>query len=367
MNYTESLVYLQASGLSSRQLSELLSVTARPDRIIQRSSLSEKLLRSRLSEEIITKVKTGPPKGRLSRIYSIVKKLGIDIVTPQSGQYPGTLKDLSTPPPVLYMRGNGEIGEGLFFGIVGARRCTKYGKAASEYFSTELASHGVVIVSGMAMGIDSIAHRSACDAGGTTWAVMGCGLDIVYPSSGRKLYHRILDRGKIISEHPPGTPPLKHHFPLRNRIISGLSKSILVVEAGNRSGALITAGMALDQGKDVFAIPSNIFSPVSEGVNNLIRDGAYPVTNPQEIIEFQFPALLKSKKEKNSVLRDLEDDESLVDSFLTPEGVSFDHLIRQSGLDVGNLSRILLQLELKGICKDIGGRNFACNSKSIRN
>jgi len=200
-------------------------------------------------------------------------------------QYPELLKHIDTAPLVLFYRGNPGVLTEKSLGIIGSRRATSYGLNAAYVIAGDLARAGYCIVSGMARGIDSHAHRSALDAGGTTCAVLGCGTDIAYPPENKSLMEEIIEKGVLVSEYPPETLPLGQNFPARNRIISGLSKGLLVVEAGKRSGTLITANFALEQGRDVYAVPGSIFSLKSAGTNDLIKDGAIVVTSSDDILK----------------------------------------------------------------------------------
>lgn len=202
--------------------------------------------------------------------------------------YPPGLREIYAPPCVLYVSGS-LPGNELTVAVVGTRRITEYGSEAATRLSVGLAHYGASVVSGLAVGVDAAAHKGALKGGGKTYAVIGCGIDVDYPAPNRELKRLISRNGGVISEYPPGTPPLTMHFPIRNRIIAGLAPGTLVIEAGGRSGSLITAGLAAEMGRDVFAVPGSIFSPMSEGTNRLIRDGAKPCLNVMDILE-EYPA-----------------------------------------------------------------------------
>lgn len=218
----------------------------------------------------------------------------IKTITIKDKNYPEKLKHIYNPPKILYVLGNENILNRTSIAVIGCRACSDYGKRASYEFAQKLSQKGVVVVSGLAKGIDTYAHKGAISSLknlqekfltnlGNTIAVLGCGLDIIYPAENKELYKQILQNGgAIITEYPLGTKPLKQHFPARNRIISGLSDGVLVIEAKQRSGTLITVEHALDQGKDVYAVPGNIFSNCSEGTNELIKQGAVPVTKIED-------------------------------------------------------------------------------------
>ncbi len=218
-----------------------------------------------------------------SRERGRARHLGAEIVTRHHPAYPSSLFDLELPPPALYVLG--ELPSRPAVAIVGSRKSDPYGLEAAQRFAGELAERGITIISGLALGVDSAAHRAALSVGGTTVAVLGCGLDIDYPRSNRRLRAQIVETGAIVSEFPVGTPPEAHHFPIRNRIIAALGCGTLVVRGTPRSGSLITAGCALTLGRQVWAIPGNIFDPRSMGPNSLIRDGAHPVQSPAELLE----------------------------------------------------------------------------------
>jgi DNA processing protein len=222
---------------------------------------------------------------KAEEIFSICEKKDIQIITVQERNYPQLLFYIYNPPLVLYLRGKLDL-KREFISIVGSRRATAYGKKVASDFSEYLAAHGFGIISGMAFGIDSVSHKGALKGRGYTLSVLGCGVDIPYPASNKNLYYKIIQNGGgIISEYPPGTPAMKHYFPQRNRIIAGLSRGVIIVEAAKRSGSLITANFALESGRDVFAVPGNIDSPNSLGTNNLLKQGAIIVTSPQDILE----------------------------------------------------------------------------------
>ena len=218
-------------------------------------------------------------------------KKGYAIVTAADARYPAALRASPAPPAVLYLKGSLPEADALCIAMVGTRRITAYGAAAAERLAMGLARAGVRVVSGLAAGVDACAHRGALKGGGNTYAVLGCGLDIVYPAANRALYALIAQHGGLLSEYPPDTPPLPFRFPLRNRIIAGLCAGTVVVEAGAKSGSLITAGMALEAGRDVFAVPGSIFSAMSEGTHRLLREGAKPACSVADILEeYRLPA-----------------------------------------------------------------------------
>ena len=304
------------------------------------------------------------------RMLEDTERAGMKAVTLGSPAYPPMLAQIADPPPVLYMRGG--IGEEDLYaiGIVGTRTPTPYGLAQAENLAAELASKGFTIVSGLARGIDTAAHMGALKAGGRSIGVMGSGLDVPYPRENVLLMGRLAASGAVISELPPGAAPNRENFPRRNRIISALSLGVLVVEAGKGSGSLITAGCALEQGKEVFSMPGNISSAVSHGTNELIKKGARVVTGADDIIEELAPVLkgfLKldaKKKEAQSaapaqpVCPSLSPDERLVIGALGPAARHIDEIAREVGFDAPRIMGVLLTLELKGVVRQGAGKKF---------
>lgn len=315
---------LRQAGLDSRSIDALLSLRPR----ISLDAEMEKLERQ--------KVKALPSEDPL---------------------YPSRLKEIYDYPPVLYVRGNASVLEEPCLAVVGTRRPTLYGRQATEEIVTELARNGIVIISGLARGIDSVAHRAALDAGGKTVAVFASGLDIVYPGENAKLAQAILERGALVSEYPLGTKPKADNFPLRNRIMSGLSLGVLVVEAGDKSGALITAHQALEQNREVFAVPGSIFSPASRGTNQLIQEGAKLVRSHLDILEELNLRVVVQQREMIE-FSPASEVESAVLAQLGSEPRHIDEICRGSGLPVRAVSSTLAMLELKGVARQVGNLNY---------
>lgn len=295
----------------------------------------------------------------------VIEDLKIKIITIKDGLYPYYLKNIYDPPIILYVRGN-ILEEEKCVAVVGSRRATSYGLRMAETISHELARLGVTVISGMARGIDTHAHKGALKAGGRTIAVLGCGPDIAYPSENKQLMAEIIDTGAVISEFRPGMQPIATNFPARNRIISGISQGVVVIEAGERSGSLITAEFALEQGREVFAVPGNINSFSSVGTNNLIKDGAKIVTNVDDILEELKVYHLKGKepgierKEAFDELKfkGLDSEERKLVECLKSESLHIDILADKSGLSVKAVNSILVMLELKGIVEQAPGKIF---------
>jgi DNA processing protein len=272
-----------------------------------------------------------------------------------SAAYPAHLASLSDPAPLLLVRGDVSALSELCVAIVGARAATVYGKQIARSLAADLAREGVVIVSGLARGIDAEAHRGALEAGGRTVAVQACGIDCIYPREHRALADQIAANGAVVTELPLGEPPLRQYFPLRNRLISGLSAAVVIVEARERSGSLITANHAANQGRDVFAVPGPITAPTSAGTNRLIRDGAYVVLGPDEICSEL--GLTRESRSRPRDTCDLSESSREILSALADAPASRDELVRKLGREPAELALALVELELANrIAEDRDGR-----------
>jgi DNA processing protein len=271
--------------------------------------------------------------------------------------YPRRLKEIDQPPPVLYVRGELTTKDEWAVAIVGTRKFTHYGQQAAEEVAAFLARNGVTVVSGLARGVDSIAHQAALDAGGRTMAVLGCGVDQIYPPENRKLAEAMMENGAILSDYPIGTPPEGVNFPPRNRIISGLSIASVIVEAGDKSGALITAQFALEQGRDVFAVPGSIFSPASKGPNRLIREGAHPLLSPEDLMQALDLAMITEHQTARKVLP-ADATEAALFAAIGYEPVHIDEIGRQTNLPIEKVSATLALMELKGMVRQVGGMQY---------
>jgi DNA processing protein len=269
-------------------------------------------------------------------------------ITMTDEAYPEKLRNIPDPPPYFYYSGHPGILSGPCLGVVGTRKPSDYGERVTRNIVNVLAAAGIVIVSGLAYGIDSVAHKTALKSGGRTVAVFGNGLDIIYPPGNRNLAEEIRENGCLISEFPKGTKPERYNFPVRNRIIAGLCDGVLVVEAQERSGALITANHALDQGRDVLAVPGNIDNRLSNGPNILLKQGAIPVSSAADIFDnfrWHEPGDYKKPSRRTN---DLSKDEKIVFELLSAKPVHLDELTRKAGLGTGKTAEVLLNLELKG-------------------
>jgi DNA processing protein len=293
----------------------------------------------------------------LEKYMSRVSAQGIYILTWDDDLYPRRLKEIDQPPPVLYMRGALTTEDSWTVAVVGTRRVSAYGRQVTDELATFLANNGVTVVSGLARGVDAIAHQSALKAGGRTIGVLGCGVDRIYPPEHTQLAEKMIASGAILSDYAPGTPPDASNFPPRNRIISGLSMATVVVEAGETSGALITAQFAADQGREVFAVPGNILAPQSKGTNRLIAQGAHPMLSVQDLLDILNLRRVTEQREVRKILPSNETEAKLL-SVLTYEPLHMDDIRNRTGLPIERVSATLVMMELKGLVRQVGGMNY---------
>lgn len=311
---------------------------------------------SRIAEKFIRQRSSINPEHELTRL----ERLHIRVITWKDTTYPPLLRKIEYAPTVLYLCGTFTDDDRRYsLGLVGTRKMSSYGRLVTERFASELARGKVTIVSGLAQGVDTVAHTAALDAGGRTIAVIASGLDYIYPPSNYHLARRIVESGQgaLLTPFPLGVRPEAGNFPARNHIISGLSLGVLVTEAPERSGSLITANSALNQGREVFAIPGAIFSPGGAGVNKLIQDGAHPVTTINDIIASLNLHMIPQQTEARTILPDTPEERALLD-LLSHEPRHIDELIRESGLPANEISSTLTMMELKGMIKQIGGMQY---------
>jgi DNA processing protein len=298
-----------------------------------------------------------------------LKKDGIKIITYQDELYPAKLLDIYDRPAILYVKGNLAKDE-INIAMVGSRLASTYGKYTTEKISRELAIKGITIVSGLARGIDAAAHRGALTGHGRTIAVMGSGLDVIYPPENKKLYTEIAQSGAVVSEYRLGTPPLSSNFPARNRIISGMSYGVVVVEAGEKSGSLITARLALEQGREVFAVPGSIDSSCARGTNKLIKQGAKLIENIDDILEEILPQIEKAELLGTSTVPNhtvipsqtnakLSAIEKKISQLVSIQELHIDEIIAATNLPVADILSSLMSLELKGIIEQHPGKLFS--------
>ncbi len=322
----------------------------------------EELLSLGLDEAEVDALSSPGLLDRAQKEIDRARKKGYSLLTFEDVEYPAYLREIFDPPGVLYWAGRLEALQGPAVAIVGTRRPSPYGRAVAGKLAEDLASRGVVIVSGLALGIDSIAHWGALKTGRTV-AVLGSGLDNMYPKQNRKLSQKIAERGAVVSEFPLDAPPLAFHFPLRNRIISGLAQAVIVVEAAVKSGSLITAQMALDQNREVMAVPGNVTSELSRGTNGLIKAGAKLVTDWEDVAE-ELPSPLREKllaqtTGKTQPLPLMTEREAGVYRLLKADELThIDALLETTACSVSELLALLLSLEIKGLIVQSPGKYF---------
>jgi DNA processing protein len=299
----------------------------------------------------------------LDREVKRVIQAGVRAITWEDPDYPVLLREIPDPPPLLYVRGTLEPEDSWAVAVVGTRRASVYGKEVTRRLVTDLARSGITIVSGLARGIDGVAHQAALEAGGRTIAVLGCGVDRVYPPEHRPLARRIVERGALVSEYPLGTPPEARNFPPRNRIISGLSLGVLITEAGRGSGALITADYAAEQGRDVFAVPGSILAAGSGGTNRLIQEGAKLVMETADILRELNLTMAAEQAQAREVLPETETEAAIL-AHLGAEPVHVDDLGRMVGLPIAEVTSALTLMELKGLVRQVGGMKYVAARES---
>lgn len=349
------------NGLGPAGFYKLLECYGSPEAVLEESPdnlVNKGLLPPKLADRFQKCSLKEDAERQLQRAFD----LDVTILTLTDPRYPPLLREIFVPPPVLYVRGEVSVLERHAVAVVGARSPTVYGKRATSIISEELVEQQFVIVSGLARGIDSVAHESALKAGGMTVAVLGSGVDTITPRSNESLGQKIIRNGCLISEFPFETIPEPFNFPRRNRIISGCAAAVVVVEAGEKSGSLITARYALQQGREVGAVPGPIYSPLSRGTFNLIKEGAVPVRSGRELAEslevIVCPELRRPAKRELSETVFTEEERSVLEGLSTETPVRIDAIAEQSGLQVSDLFVLLLNLELKGLVQQYSGQQF---------
>lgn len=319
---------------------------------------AQALLSAGLEEPVVSKILE--ERGRIDpeREYEKLRAKNISLLTFQEDGYPKLLREIPNPPAGLYLLGKFDTRDEMAVAVVGSRKFTPYGKRVAEDLVRDLVRANLTVVSGLALGIDSVAHRAAVEYEGRTLAVLACGLDAIYPASNRLLAEKILaGRGAIVSELPLGTPPLKHHFPNRNRIIAGLSLGTIVIEAAAESGALITARHALEQNREVFAVPGSIYSTASAGPHNLLKMGAKLVATAQDVLDELNLGDVQQQLLTEEVIGD-NDDEQKILNCLSREPKHFDQIAKLAELPAATLAAALTIMEMKGKVKNLGANQY---------
>ncbi len=307
----------------------------------------------KLASRIVSKRAEIDPDAEIERLA----KNNVTALTWHDPAYPSRLKEIYDRPPVLYIRGELTAADEWCLAVVGTRRPTPYGRQVAEELSYRLAQNSICVVSGLARGVDSIAHRAALEAGGRVLAVLACGLDIVYPPEHAKLAQEVIKRGALVSDYALGTQPRGDFFPRRNRIMSGLSLGVLVVEGDVKSGALITARLALEQNREVFAVPGSIFSVQSRGTNSLIQDGAKLVLKVEDILEELNLTMVPQQIEMKENMPATDTEAALL-RHISREPAHVDEVCRESGLPIATVSSVLAMLEMKGLVRQMGPMSY---------
>lgn len=349
-------------GLGARWTCLLEKTFGGPDRVWHASENDLKSvprLPRKIIQDLLAKRNRLDPEKEFYRL----KEKGIQAVWINEPAYPSNLRHIYDPPRIIYVRGNVSVLNLPMFAVVGARRASHYGLSVARTVSRDLAKAGLCIVSGMARGIDTAAHRGALSADRPTVAVLGCGVDVVYPRENKKVMEEIIDKGAVISEFPPGTAPVASNFPVRNRIISGLSRGILVVEAAEKSGSLITADLALEQGRDVFAVPGQVTNGLNRGAHRLIKQGAKLVEEASDILEepgYEDFLPVTGSKAKDP---DLTCNAKKIYNMISDEPISSEMLIINSGLAPSEVLAALLEMEIRGLVCQLTGQRYvrSCN------
>lgn len=351
------------TGMGPIKARELLEIYKSP-KVIYNLSEAELKNTPRLTMKNKQEMLDSEKRKKINAIDELMGKHNIKMMTILDPKYPDYLKQIYDPPVALYYQGDLDNINQFGIAVVGSRRTTYYGCHTAKKLAYDLGMRGVCVVSGLARGIDSIAHQGCLDAGGKTTAVLASGLDQIYPPENQKLFDDIIKSGGLaISEYPPGMPPLQHNFPARNRIISGIVSGVLVVEAAKRSGSLITAAYALEQGREVFAVPGNIDCVLSNGTNQLIKDGAKMVMTAEDILEefqpdFTLGNAVNSMKSNFNILKGLSTLEIKIVKLIMDGIHQIDDIISNSKISAKEANNILFMLEMKGIITQFPGQNF---------
>jgi len=357
MNEALDFIYLLSiDKLTENKLFNLLEKFKTPKNI-REASIAD--LASIVGDKIAQEIISLKPTDQIRKNYTLLQEFSIKILPYYSSDYPAWLKNISHFPPVLFVRGSITLADEISIAVIGTRGATVYGKKIADNFAADFAQAGVTVVSGMARGIDTAAHRGALTRSGRTIAVLGCGIDICYPPENKSLMNEIVENGAVISEFNIRTPPLAQNFPKRNRIIAGLAKAVVAIEAKEKSGVMNTVQWALEQNKDVFAIPGNIYAKTSQGTNRLIKDGAIPTTSAQEVLESLGIKHTKMEREAYAVL--LNEEEKVIWTELSFDPIYLDSLAEKLNLSTGSILTTLLNLEIKGLVKQLPGMMFVKN------
>ncbi len=356
-----ALVLAPGVGWDARRYHDLLGVGA-PAELFR---TPRRALAAKVGDDLATKLHAFDASGVAARQRAAAERSEARLLTLEDPDYPAALKTIALPPPFLFVRGTLAREDALAISIVGSRKASSYGLRTAGRLAGDLVARGVTVVSGLARGVDTAAHRGALGAGGRTLAVLGSGLDVVYPPENRELARSIAAAGAVVSQFPMGTPPLPAHFPIRNRVIAGLALGTVVVEAGEKSGALITARLAGELGREVYAVPGNLSSPVSEGANRLIQDGAKLVRDWEDVVAELAPVWRRAVRPAAAPVAVAVAAGAPAGDRLLPllgeEPVAIDTVIERSGLAPGDVAASLMTLELQGLVKQLPGQRYVRN------
>ena len=354
-------------GLGARMAGKLLRLFGSPEAVFNASLTA--LEGQRLPAAVAQAIHSRQPMSAAAKELAQAQQAGYRLVTWDEPAYPHLLREIYDPPPLLYVRGNTELLNRHGISMVGARRPTPYGNQMAERLGRDLAARGLVIVSGLARGIDARAHRGALSTpAGTTVAVLGCGIDVVYPKENRKLFEEIEQRGAIISEFPLGTFPGAQNFPIRNRVIAGMSLGVVCVEGAQYSGSLITSRLAMEFSREVFGVPGNVTQPTSFGPNQLIKQGAKLVTSWEDVVE-ELPTPVRaellpvespSAQERASLVQEslAPGERALYELLSVDQARHVDELLELSGMTSSEVLAALFDLEMKGVVRQLPGKQF---------
>jgi len=354
-NLRDFLLLCSIPRLGSHRVRNLVQRFKYPKRIFN-ASVRELVQVDGIEKSLAERIKNGGDLEFVAQQLDLIQKNKVEIMSFWHPDFPVSLKNIYDPPIMLYIKGNTQCLQKESIAVVGTRAPSTYGKIITEKYVTELAKNKIAVVSGLARGVDTIAHQTSVKYEGATIAVLGSGLDKIYPGENALLAEQICENGLLVSEFVMGKGPDAMNFPRRNRIIAGISKCTLVIEAGNKSGSLITADFALDQGKEVFSVPGNVNSRNSIGTNKLIQQGATPALDINEIIQYVSPCQNHTKSSRP--LPRLSKSEEKIYTLLDTEPQHIDVISQKSGLATSQVLAILLSLELKSVIKQISGKHF---------
>ncbi|MGD8979118.1 MAG: DNA-processing protein DprA [candidate division WOR-3 bacterium] len=339
--------------ITQKHLYTLLERFGSPQNIM---SASVKDLRPIVGSEVTQNIASFSIDNVLRRKWKLLQQLSIQLIPYYAADYPAWLKQIDSFPPVIFVRGKILLEDEISIAVIGTRGASVYGKEIARRFAGEFAQAGVTVVSGLARGVDTEAHRGALQNSGRTIAVLGCGIDTCYPPENKELMHKIIKQGAVVSEFNINTPPFAGNFPKRNRIVSGLAKAVVAIEAKEKSGVMNTVRWALEQNKDVFAIPGNILSKTSFGTNKLIKDGAIPVTSADDVLEYLGLRHTLQERETEEFL--IDESERAVWEAISFEPICLDALSEKINQSTSAILNVLLRLEIKGYVKQLPGMTF---------